>query len=138
MNCSYEIGIKWIKGKQAMKIFKSEECIKMANPTPGAPYRPEILIKEHQAKNLGGMFGLLVASSQVPYHYHNHRESIIMVFSGEATEVIEGQEMKIKAGDVLFIPAGEKHTTINRSNQDFRYLEFFTCPPLTADFVEVN
>jgi len=138
MNRPYEIGINWVKEKRAMKIFKSEKYIRMKNPTPGMPYRPEILTKEHQAKNLGGMFGLLVASSQVPYHYHNHRESIIIVLSGEATEVIEGQEIPIKAGDVLFIPAGEKHTTINRSNQDFRYLEFFTCPPLTADFVEVN
>jgi len=138
MNRPYEIGIKWIKEKQAMKVFKSEEYITMANPAPGTSYRPEILTKEHQAKNLGGMFGLLVASSQVPYHYHNHRESIIIVLSGEGTEVIESQEIAIKAGDVLFIPAGEKHTTINRSNQDFRYLEFFTCPPLTADFVEVK
>jgi quercetin dioxygenase-like cupin family protein len=138
MNRPYEIGINWVKEKRAMKIFKSEKYIRMKNPTPGMPYRPEILTKEHQAKNLGGMFGLLVASSQVPYHYHNHRESIIIVLSGEATEVIEGQEIPIKAGDVLFIPAGEKHTTINRSNQDFRYLEFFTCPPLTADFVEVK
>jgi quercetin dioxygenase-like cupin family protein len=121
-----------------MKMFKSEEYIKLANPTPGKPYRPEILFREDQAKNLGGMFGLLVAGSQVPYHYHNNRESIIIVISGEATEVIENKEIPIKTGDVLFIPAGERHATINRSNQDFRYLEFFTCPPLTADFVEVK
>ncbi|HYA94563.1 MAG TPA: cupin domain-containing protein [Thermodesulfobacteriota bacterium] len=121
-----------------MKMFKSEEYIKMANPTPGKPYRPEILTKDHQAKNLGGMFGLLVAGSQVPYHYHNNRESIIIVISGEATEVVESEEIPIKAGDVLFIPAGEKHATINSFNQDFRYLEFFTCPPLTADFVEAK
>jgi len=121
-----------------MKVFKSEEYIKMANPTPGKPYRPEILTKEHQAKNLGGMFGLLVAGSQVPYHYHNNRESIIIAISGEATEVIEGKESPIKAGDVLFIPAGEKHTTINRSKQDFRYLEFFTYPPIGSDFIEVK
>ena len=121
-----------------MKMFKSEDYVRMANPTPGKPYRPEILTKEHQAKNLGGMFGLLVAGSKVPYHYHNNRESIIIVISGEATEVIENQEIPIKPGDVLFIPAGEKHATINRSNQDFRYLEFFTFPPLAADFVEVK
>jgi len=121
-----------------MKIFKSEEYIKMANPTPGEPYRREILTKDHQAKNVGGMFGLLVAGSQVPYHYHNNRESIIIVISGEATEVVEGKETPIKAGDILFIPAGEKHSMINRSSQDFRYLEFFTCPPLLADFFEVK
>ncbi len=124
--------------ERTMKIFKSDEYMKMANPTPGKPYRPEILTKEHQAKNLGGMFGLLVPGSQVPYHYHNNRESIIIVISGEATEVVEGKETPIKAGDILFIPAEEKHSMINRSKQDFRYLEFFTFPPLSADFVEVK
>ena len=121
-----------------MKIFKAEEYIKMANPTPGTTYRPEILTKDHNAKSLGGMFGLLVAGAKVPYHYHNKRESIIIIISGEAIEVIEGKETPIKAGDILFIPAGEKHTTINRSNQDVRYLEFFTSPPVGADFVEVK
>jgi quercetin dioxygenase-like cupin family protein len=121
-----------------MKIFKTEDYVKMENPTPGKPYRPEILTAEHGIKNLGGMFGLLVAGSQVPYHYHNNRESIIIAISGEATEVIDGKEIPIKAGDVLYIPPGEKHTTINRSTKDFRYLEYFTCPPVGADFVEVK
>jgi quercetin dioxygenase-like cupin family protein len=121
-----------------MKVFKSEEYAKMENPTPGKTHRPEILTKEHGAKNIGGMFGLLPAGTQVPYHYHNNRESIIIAVSGEAIEVIEGKEFPIKAGDILFIPAGEKHTTINRSKRDFRYLEYFTYPPVSADFVEVK
>ena len=121
-----------------MKIFKTEEYARMENPNPGKAYRPEVLAKEHGAKNLGGMFGLLVPGSQVPYHYHNNRESVIIAISGEATEVIEGREFPIKDGDVLYIPAGEKHTTINRSSRDFRYLEFFTFPPVGADFVEVK
>jgi oxalate decarboxylase/phosphoglucose isomerase-like protein (cupin superfamily) len=121
-----------------MKIFKIEEYINMENPNPGEPYRPEILTTEHKANDLGGMFGLLPPGSQVPYHYHNNRESIIIVISGEATEIIEGEEIPIKAGDVIYIPTREKHMTLNRSDKDFRYLEFFTCPPLTADFVEVK
>jgi quercetin dioxygenase-like cupin family protein len=121
-----------------MKIFHSEELIKMNNPNPGKPYRPEVLTGKDGAQELGGMFGLLVAGSRVPYHFHNRRESIILVLSGEAVEVIEGRETAIWAGDVLFLPAGEKHTTINRSREDFRYIEFFTHPPLGADFVEVK
>ena len=121
-----------------MKIFKSDDYIKMENPNPGKPYRPEILTAEHGAKNLGGMFGLLAAGTQVPYHYHNNRESVIIAISGEAIEVLDGKEIPIKAGDVLYIPSGEKHTTINRSNKDFRYLEYFTFPPVGADFVEVK
>lgn len=121
-----------------MKIFKIQDYINMENPNPGEPYRPEILATEHKARDLGGMFGLLVPGSQVPYHYHKSRESIIIAISGEAIEIIEGKEIPIKAGHVLHIPAGEKHTTVNRSDNDFRYLEFFTHPPVTADFIEVT
>lgn len=124
--------------EREMKIFKVEEYINMDNPNPGMPYRPEILTDEHKAKNLGGIFGILVPGSQVPYHYHNNRESIIIVISGEATEIVEGEKIPIKAGDVMYIPAGEKHTVVNRADNDFRYLEFFTCPPVGADFVKVN
>jgi uncharacterized cupin superfamily protein len=121
-----------------MKIFKTDEYVKLKNPTPGQSYRPEIPLSDHGAKSLGGMFGLLVPGSKVPYHYHNQRESMIMAISGEAVEIINGKEFPIQAGDVLFIPAGEKHTTENRSAGEFRYLEFFTNPPLGADFVEVK
>ena len=121
-----------------MEIFKSQEYISMENPTPGESYRPEILTKDQNAENLGGMFGLLPPGTQVPYHYHKERESLIMIISGEATEIVEGKETTIKAGDVLFIPAMEKHMVINNSEEDLRYLEFFTCPPLTSDFVAVE
>ena len=121
-----------------MKMYRIEDYVNLENPTPGEPHRPEILTAEHNAKKLGGMLGLLVPGSQVPYHYHQNRESVIIFISGEGLEVIEGEEYAVKAGDVLFIPAGEKHTTINRSDSDLRYLEFFTCPPVTADFFEVK
>lgn len=121
-----------------MKIFKREAYITMENPNPGKPYRPEVLTAEDKAKDLGGMFGLLVPGSQVPYHYHARRESVIVAVSGEALEIVEGEEIPLKAGDVIYLSPGEKHMTINRSNSDFRYLEFFTCPPVTADFVEVR
>ena len=121
-----------------MKLFKTEEYLNMKNPNPDDSYRPEILTKEHNTKNLGGMFGLLPPGTRVPYHYHENRESIIMVIAGEGVEIIEGEENPVKAGDVLYIPPMEKHTIINRSDKDLRYLEFYTCPPVTADFHEVK
>ena len=121
-----------------MKIFRTEEYCQMANPTPGEKYRGEILTEENNAKDLGGIFVVLVPGSGPPYHYHEKRESIIVVISGEATEILEGKEIPIKAGDVIFIPRREKHTTVNTSHQEFRYLEFFTCPPVGTDFVEVK
>ena len=57
---------------------------------------------------------------------------------GEAVEVVEEQEYPFPTGTIFHIAPGEKHMTINRSDQDFRYLEFYTCPPLSADFFEVK
>ena len=121
-----------------MKRFKTEDYVRMENPTPGKAYRPEILTAEHGAKELGGTFGLLTPGTRVPYHYHNKRESVITVISGQGIEIMDGEEIPISTGDVFFIPAGVKHTTVNNSNADLRYLEFFTQPPGASDFVEVT
>ncbi len=121
-----------------MKIFRTKDYIDLKNPTPGESFRPEILTTEHMAKTMGGMLGLLPPGSQVPYHFHNIRESVIFFIAGEGIEIVEGEEFPVKAGDILFIPAGEKHTTLNRSNQDLRYLEFFTNPPVKNDFIAVT
>ena len=121
-----------------MKIFSSATFNIKENPTPGKLYRQEILTETHQANNLGGIFGLFPAGSQGVYHYHRERESLVIVISGEAIEVVEGKEHPIKAGDVIFIPAGEKHKIVNNSDKDFRFLEFYTCPPLLADKVELE
>jgi uncharacterized cupin superfamily protein len=120
-----------------MKRFKTADYVQMENPTPGETFRPEILTDKHGAKDLGGMFGLLPPGTQVPYHYHNKRESVIMIISGEGIEIMDGEEIPISAGDVFFIPVGVKHTTINNSEKELRYLEFYTQPPVGADFVEV-
>lgn len=121
-----------------MKVFKVDEFKRLKNPDPEKAYRPEIQLTDHGIHHLGGMFGLLVPGSQVPYHYHKERESILIPISGQAVEIVEGREIVVAPGDVLLIPAGEKHMVINRSDEDFRFLEFFTCPPLASDFIRVE
>ena len=121
-----------------MEIYKIEEFTKMANPNPGTRFKKEILTNEQKAEKLGGLFSLLAPGNQIPYHFHRKRECLIIAISGEATEIIEGKEFPIKANDILYIAAGEKHMTVNRTDKDFRYFEFFTCPPVTADYVKVE
>ncbi len=121
-----------------MELFRFEEFIKAENPTPGTRYVREILTDKQKAGKLGGIFAVLVPGGRVPYHFHNERESIIIAISGEATEIIEGEEITIKADEVVYIPAGEKHGTINKTDRDFRYLEFFTCSPGVVDRVLVD
>jgi quercetin dioxygenase-like cupin family protein len=121
-----------------MKIFKVDDYLKVDNPTPGKVYRQEILTQDHRANELGGIFGIIVARSKGDYHYHNQRESLLLIISGEAVEYVEGKEHAIKAGDVIFVPPGEKHTIVNRSDNDLRFLEFFTHPPVGADKVRAE
>ena len=117
-----------------MKLIKTENFLKMENPTPGEIYRKEILTGEDHANDLGGIVGLAPPKFEGPIHYHEKRESIIMVLSGEGLEVYEDQKIPIKAGDVIFIPPGVKHTTLNTSDEEFRFIEFYTYPPVQADF----
>lgn len=121
-----------------MEIYKIEEFAKIANPNPGTRFRKEILTGEQNAENIGGIFSLLAPGNQVPYHFHRKRECIIIAISGEATEITEGEEFPIKANDVLYIAAGEKHMIVNKTDKDFRYFEFFTYPPVGADSVRVE
>ena len=74
-----------------MKIFKVDEYVKLNNPTPGKFFRQEILSKDHQATELGGIFGIIVAHSKGDYHFHNRRESLLLIISGEAAEYVEGK-----------------------------------------------
>lgn len=121
-----------------MKIFTIKEFEEKENPTPHETYKTEILTGDHNAKDLGGIFGLLRAGDQGLYHYHKRRESIIIIIKGVATEVVEGKEIPIKAGDVLYISAGEKHKMKSTGDRGLRYLEFFTYPPVKADFTVIN
>ena len=62
-----------------MKLIKTENFLKMENPTPGEIYRKEILTGEDHANDLGGIVGLAPPKFEGPIHYHEKRESIIMV-----------------------------------------------------------
>ena len=118
-----------------MEIFRTDDLNKMDNPNAGERYRLDLVTGEQMAKALGGFLVMLPAGGEIPNHYHDKRESLIVMIAGEATEIVEGEAFAIRAGDVLFIPAKERHGMVNRSDREVRYLEFFT--PVDSDFVEV-
>lgn len=46
------------------------------------------------------------------YHAHKHRDEVWVVLSGSGTTIVDGYKQKIKAGDVITMSAGCKHTVI--------------------------
>ena len=52
----------------------------------------------------------LNAGHAMNYHSHQHRDEVWVVISGEGHTVIDGVESAVKAGDVISMKAGCKHT----------------------------
>ena len=114
--------------------FDVDHYVNVENPTPGEFYRDDILTTKQGIEDIGGLFAILPAGDEVPYHYHEDRESVIMGISGEAVQVMEGEEFAFTVGKIIIVPPNTKHQTINRSQEEFRYIEFFTNPPVMSDF----
>jgi len=121
-----------------MEIINIHKTSEFENPNPDSRYMQEVLTEKHSAKNFGGISVIIPPGEGVSYHYHQERESIIIIISGEATEILEGQKYPIETGDIIFIPAGEKHGIDNTSDKELRFIEFFTNPPVSKDRIEVE
>ena len=46
------------------------------------------------------------------YHSHRNRDEVWVVISGEGKTIVDGMEQKVKAGDVITMSAGCRHTVI--------------------------
>ena len=69
-------------------------------------------------------------------HMHDGFEECIYVLSGRGTTVAESGEIVIKPGDIVLIPAGEKHMTRNTGSEPLVLLCFFPVPDVTAGTTE--
>ena len=119
-----------------MELFKIADYIKKVNPEPDKRLTLQLL--EKKAENLVGMCIILPPGGTTPYHFHNKRESVLIVISGKAHELVEGKKIAIEADDILFIPAKQKHGVLNDSGKEFRFIEFQVGKPDEPDMVQVE
>ena len=59
--------------------------------------------------------GTLEAGQMMHYHSHQYRDEIWTIISGEGYSVVDGMEQPVKAGDVITMQAGCRHTIIART-----------------------
>ncbi|MFC3552263.1 cupin domain-containing protein [Lysobacter cavernae] len=81
------------------------------------------------ARKLGTCFDILPPGKRVcPYHLHHAQEELFVVLEGTGTLRVAGEMLPIKAGDVIFIPAGPEypHQIINTSQAPLKYLSIST------------
>lgn len=69
-------------------------------------------------------------------HLHRDFEECIYVLSGQGTMHAESGEYPVSPGDILLVPAGEKHMTQNTGTEPLVLLCFFPVPDVTAGTTE--
>jgi mannose-6-phosphate isomerase-like protein (cupin superfamily) len=69
-------------------------------------------------------------------HLHNGYEECIYVLKGTGVTHAESGEMPIKPGDIVLIPAGEKHMTRKTGTEPLVLLCFFPAPDVGATTTE--
>ena len=57
----------------------------------------------------------LNAGHRMNYHSHRHRDEVWTVIAGEGKTVVDGIEQNVKAGDVITMAAGCRHTVIAKT-----------------------
>ena len=119
-----------------MELFRTAEFTAKTNPEPGKRFMEQLLGKK--AQNLVGMFVVAPPKGEAPYHYHSKRESILVLISGRGKELVEGKKIPVQAGDILFIPAKEKHGLVNDGDKELRFIEFQVGNPDEPDRVDVE
>jgi len=85
------------------------------------------------AKKLGCTYVELAPGKRaVPYHLHHAEEEMFIVLEGSGSMRIAGEMLPLKAGDVVFAPAGKDypHQVVNTSGQTLKYLAVGNCEPV--------
>lgn len=63
---------------------------------------------------------------EVKPHYHQHHTEVITVLDGKANMTLNGEQFKIKKGDVLVIPEKSVHSVINKHKKPLKVLSVQT------------
>ncbi len=69
-------------------------------------------------------------------HVHHDFEECIYVLSGQGTMHAESGEHPVRPGDILLVPAGEKHMTVNTGTELLVLLCFFPVTDVSAGTTE--
>ena len=81
------------------------------------------------ARKLGASIDTLAPGKVgCPYHLHHAQEEMFVVLEGEGTLRVANELLPLRAGDVVFIPAGPDypHQLINTSGAALKYLSVST------------
>jgi mannose-6-phosphate isomerase-like protein (cupin superfamily) len=68
-------------------------------------------------------------------HHHTVADNVYIVKRGEGTLTVEGTTYVIRENDVVYIPAGMRHSLSNRSAEAFEIFEIYAPSGKQYDFI---
>ena len=68
-------------------------------------------------------------------HHHTNADNVYVVRRGEGTIMVEGEVHLIRENDVVYIPAGVKHSLSNLGNDVLEVFEIYAPSGRHMDFV---
>jgi mannose-6-phosphate isomerase-like protein (cupin superfamily) len=118
------------------RLLKQSEAKKL-----GLPGRTSL---EPVSGEIGSRVSVRIAEVAVPKpsdkprgpHLHNGFEECIYVLRGTGVNHSESGQIPIKPGDIILIPANEKHMTVNTGAEPLVLLCFFPVPDVTKGTTE--
>jgi mannose-6-phosphate isomerase-like protein (cupin superfamily) len=69
-------------------------------------------------------------------HHHTEADNVYIVKRGEGTLTVEDKTYVIRENDVVYIPAGMRHSLSNRGTQPFEIFEIYAPAGRQFDFIE--
>lgn len=71
-----------------------------------------------------------------PVHYHPNCEELLYMLSGTGRHSFDGEEIELRAGSLIRIPAGVRHNLVNTGNEPITCLISFSTGDRQTVFLE--
>ena len=110
----FVLAFAFITGSISAQSIVSADTIN--SPTPDKNY---VRVLHHDS--LSSSF-VIIIPKEVKAHYHASHTEQVVVLSGEADMVLGDQQLHIKAGDVIIIPKGTKHSVVVTSEDPLKII----------------
>jgi mannose-6-phosphate isomerase-like protein (cupin superfamily) len=121
--------------QRVFKILHLQECV--AGPMEGG--------RGEQIKLINPSLGtekldvhlnrLVPGGARGKLHHHTRADNVYIVKRGEGTLTVEDKSYQIRENDVVYIPAGMKHSLANLGGQIFEIFEIYAPSGRHFDFV---
>jgi mannose-6-phosphate isomerase-like protein (cupin superfamily) len=105
-----------------MKIRRMEDVPKLLPPKHYDLESQPIVDDTLGIKGLRISFGRMQSSGRADPHVHEHADQLFIVLKGEMVMKTEQEEVRLKEGDVAYIPPGEVHGNWNGRDGETQYL----------------